>query len=33
MENWYAPDMGYVRHDVYNDKMELEQSELLQVIR
>lgn len=33
LENWYVPNMGYVRHDVYNDKMELEQTEVLQVIR
>ncbi len=33
LENWYVPNMGYVRHDVYNDKMELEQTELLQLMR
>ena len=28
-DSWYAPGIGYVRHDVYNSKMKLEASEIL----
>lgn len=29
LDNWYVPNMGYVRHDVYDEKMVLEQTEVL----
>lgn len=29
LENWYVPNLGYVRHDVYDENMVLEQSEML----
>ena len=29
LENWYVPNLGYVRHDVYDENMVLEQSEVL----
>lgn len=32
LENWYVPNMGYVRHDVYSLDMDLLQSEVLQKI-
>lgn len=28
-DTWYAPDIGYVRHDHYNKKLRLESSEIL----
>lgn len=29
LENWYVPNLDYVRHDVYDENMVLEQSEVL----
>lgn len=32
MDNWFVPNLGYVRHDVYDDKMVLMYTEVLKQI-
>lgn len=32
LENWYVPNLGYVRHDVFSLNMEHLQTEILQKI-